>query len=80
MSIALARTGSGRIMTRPRQASTSSVRSTSAHLSPPPSGISSSFETGELDPVLAALDISHLIVPITEVQANVSVERACEVS
>ncbi|KAG8691904.1 cell separation during budding [Ceratobasidium sp. 423] len=80
MSVALARTGSSRIVNRPRQASTSSVRSTSAHLSPPPSGgISSALEMGELDPALATLDISHLIEPITEVQASVSVERACEV-
>ncbi|CAE6389609.1 unnamed protein product [Rhizoctonia solani] len=80
MSVALARTGSGRIITRPRQASTSSVRSTSAHLSPPPSGgANSALEISELDPALAALDISHLIEPITEVQASVSVERACEV-
>ncbi|CAE6446427.1 unnamed protein product [Rhizoctonia solani] len=80
MSVALARTGSGRIVNRPRQASTSSARSISTHLSPPPSGgISSALEMGELDPALATLDISHLIEPITEVQASISVERACEV-
>ncbi|KAJ1310856.1 hypothetical protein OPQ81_009374 [Rhizoctonia solani] len=80
MSVALARTGSGRIMNRPRQASTSSVRSASVHLSPLPSGgVSSALEMGELDPALASLDISHLIEPIVEVQASISVERACEV-
>ncbi|KAH7344418.1 hypothetical protein B0J17DRAFT_712100 [Rhizoctonia solani] len=80
MSAALARTGSGRIVNRPRQASTSSIRSISAHLGPPLSGgISSALEMGELDPALATLDISHLIEPVTEIQANISVERACEV-
>ncbi|QRW19604.1 TRI12 domain protein [Rhizoctonia solani] len=80
MSVALARTGSGRIINRPRQASVSSVRSASAHLSPPPfGGVGLALEMGDLDPILATLDISHLIEPITEVQANVSVERACEV-
>ncbi|CAE6510829.1 unnamed protein product [Rhizoctonia solani] len=49
-------------------------------LVPPPfGGISSALEMGELDPALATLDISHLIEPVTEIQANISVERACEV-
>ncbi|ELU43283.1 TRI12 domain-containing protein [Rhizoctonia solani AG-1 IA] len=60
MSVALARTGSGRIINRPRQASVSSVRSASAHLSPPPfGGVALALEMGDLDPILATLDISR---------------------
>ncbi|KAF8609410.1 hypothetical protein BDV93DRAFT_602081 [Ceratobasidium sp. AG-I] len=78
MAAAISRSRSGREGHR-RQPSASSVRSASNHLSPPYANSGSALELGELDAEWAALDISQLIEPITEVEASISVERACEV-
>lgn len=60
MSTALSGVSSVRIINRPRQASISSVRSTSNPLSPPPfGGLNFAVELGELDAAWAALDISR---------------------
>lgn len=42
-------------------------------------GSGSALELDELDTAWASLDISQLIEPITQVEASISVERACEV-
>ncbi|KAG8770363.1 cell separation during budding [Ceratobasidium sp. 428] len=80
MAAAIARSSSGRSETRRRQPSVSSVHSASKHLSPPPPiRPSSSLDLDDLDSTWSALDISQLIEPIVEVEASISVERACEV-
>lgn len=78
MATAISRSGSGRERHR-RQPSASSVRSASKHLSPPPASSGSALELDELDTAWASLDISQLIEPIIQVEASISVERACEV-
>lgn len=79
MAAAIARSASGRSETRRRQASVSSIHSASKHISPPPTAPGSALELGELDSIWSTIDISQLIEPIVEVDASISVERACEV-